>query len=85
MRTCPDGDHDGMIVRGYLFIYLWPTELVVRTRDSSGAAMSQMVGARAQVTRGGPRASPGQEVKAAGTHGSSGATLSQKTEVVVLT
>jgi hypothetical protein len=54
MRTRPDGDHGGLIVRGYLFIYLRPTEPVIRTRDSSGATMSQMVGARGQVTRGGP-------------------------------
>jgi hypothetical protein len=47
--------------------------------------MSQMVGAGAQVTRGGPRASPGQEAGAAGACGSPEAALSQKTEVVVLT
>jgi hypothetical protein len=84
MRTRPDGDHGGLIVRGYLFIYLRPTEPVIRTRDSSGATMSQMVGARGQVTRGGPRASSGQEAGAAGARDSPRATLSQETEVVVL-
>jgi hypothetical protein len=41
----PDGDHDGQVASGYLFICLRPTELVLRTRGNSGAAMSQMVGA----------------------------------------
>jgi hypothetical protein len=44
-----------------LFICLRPAEPVLRTRDSSGAAISQVVGAGAQVTRGGPGAAPGQE------------------------
>jgi hypothetical protein len=76
----PDGDHDGLVARGYLSICLWPTEPVVRTRGSSGAAMSQMVGARAQVSCGGPGAASGQEVgaEATGTHGGPGAVLSWK-------
>jgi hypothetical protein len=50
----PDGDHDGWVTRGYLFICLHPAEPVLETCDSSGAALSQKVGARAQVIRGGP-------------------------------
>jgi hypothetical protein len=56
---------------GYLFICLRPVEPVLRTRGSSGAAMSQMVSAEDQVTRGGLRATPGQEAgaRAAGARG----------------
>jgi hypothetical protein len=77
-RTCPDGDHDALVVRGYLFIYLRPAEPVLRTRGSSGAAMSQMVGAGAQVPRGGSGAAPGWEagVGATGARGGPGSVLS---------
>jgi hypothetical protein len=47
----------------YLFA-LRLAESVLRTRSSSGAAMSQMVGAGGQVSHGGPRAVPGQEAGA---------------------
>jgi hypothetical protein len=61
VRTCPDGDHDGRVTRGYLFICLQPAELILETRGSSGAALSQKVGAGAQVTRGGLGAALGRE------------------------
>jgi hypothetical protein len=67
VRMCSDGDHDGLVERGYLFIFLRPAEPVLRTRGTSRAAMSQMVGARAQVPRGGLRAAPGQEAEAGAT------------------
>jgi hypothetical protein len=59
-----DGDHDDRVARGYLFICLQPAEPVLGTRGSSGAALSQMVGAEAQVIRGGPRAAPSQKARA---------------------
>jgi hypothetical protein len=60
----PDGDHDGRVARGYLFICLQPAEPILGTRGSSGAALRQKVGARAQVTRDGPGAAPGREAGA---------------------
>jgi hypothetical protein len=54
----PNGDHDGQVARGYLFICLQPAEPVLGTRGSSGVALSQKVGAGAQVIRGGPGAAP---------------------------
>jgi hypothetical protein len=72
---CPDGDHDGRVVRGYLINCLQPAEPVLGTRGSSGAALSQKVCAGAQVTCGGPRASLSQEagVGAVRAHGGPGA------------
>jgi hypothetical protein len=63
----------------YLFA-LRPAESVLRTRSSSGAAMSQMVGAGGQVSHGGPRAVPGQEAGAetTGARGGRGAVPSQE-------
>jgi hypothetical protein len=69
------------------------------THGSSGAALRQKVGARAQVTRGGPGAipsrggtwqpgsypEPGAGAGAAGTHGGLGAALSREAGAVVLT
>jgi hypothetical protein len=52
---------------GICLFTLRPAEPVLKTRDSSGAVMSQMVGAGAQVPRGGPRAVPGQEAGAGAT------------------
>jgi hypothetical protein len=80
VRTRPDGGHDGLVARGYLFIYLRPAEPVLRTRGSSRAAISQMVGAGAQVTHGGPEAAPGREAgaEATGARGSLGATPSRE-------
>jgi hypothetical protein len=46
---------------GYLFNYLQPAEPVLGTRGSSGVVLSQKVGAGAEVTRGGPGATPSQE------------------------
>jgi hypothetical protein len=71
VRTRPDRDYDDRIARGYLFNCLQPTEPVLRTRGSSGAALSQKVGAEAQVTHGGPRAAPSREagVRAVGACG----------------
>jgi hypothetical protein len=63
----PDGYHDGQVTKGYFFICLRPAEPVLKTRGISGAAMSQMVGAGAQVTRGGPGAAPGREAVAGAT------------------
>jgi hypothetical protein len=60
----PDGDHDGWVARGYLFICLQLAEPVLRTRGSSGAALSQKVGAGAQVAHGGPEAAPDREAGA---------------------
>jgi hypothetical protein len=76
----PNGYHDGLVARGYLFIFLRPAEPVLRIRSSSGVAMSQMVGAGAQLPRGGPGAAPGREAgaEATGTHGSPGAVLSRE-------
>jgi hypothetical protein len=51
-----DGGHNGWVVRGYLFNCLQPLEPVLGTRGSTGAALSQNVGARAQVTCGDPGA-----------------------------
>jgi hypothetical protein len=86
-RTRPNGDHDGQVTRGYLFICLRPAEPVLRSRGSFGTAMSQMVGAGAQVTRGGPRATPGREAGAGatGTPGSPEAAPSREVGAVVLT
>jgi hypothetical protein len=83
----PDGDHDSLATSGYLFICLRPTEPVLRTCGSSGAAMSQMVGAGAQVTCGGPRAAPGREAeaRATGARGSPGAAPSREAGAIVLT
>jgi hypothetical protein len=63
-----------------LFICLRPAEPVIRTRGSFGATMSQMVGAGAQVTCGGPGAAPGQRVGvgAAGARGGPGAAPSRE-------
>jgi hypothetical protein len=76
----PDADRDGLIARGYLFICLWPAEPVLRTRGSSEATISQMVGAGAQVPRGGPGAAPGREAGdgATGARGSLGAVPSRE-------
>jgi hypothetical protein len=76
----PKGDHDGRVAKGYLFICLQPTEPVFGTCGSSGATMSQVVGAGAQVTRGGPRAALGREAGAriAGARGGPGAAPSQE-------
>jgi hypothetical protein len=86
-RTRPAGDHDGLVTRGYLFIYLRPVEPVLGAHGSSGAAMSQMVGAGAQVTRGGPRAASSQEAEAGatGTLGSPGVASSREAGAIVLT
>jgi hypothetical protein len=78
VRTRPDGDHDGRVARGYLFICLQPAEPVLGTRGSSEAAMSQMVGVGIQVTRGGPGATPGRKAGAAGARGGPGAALSRE-------
>jgi hypothetical protein len=56
VRTRPDRDHDGRIIRGYLFNCLQPVEHVLRACGSSGAVLTQKVGAGAQATRGGPGA-----------------------------
>jgi hypothetical protein len=50
-----------------LFICLRPAKLVLMTRGSSGAAMSQMLGVEAQVPRDGPRAAPDREAGAEAT------------------
>jgi hypothetical protein len=63
-HTRPDGAHDGRVVRGYLFICLQHVEPVLGTHGHSGATLSQKVGARAQVTCGGPGAAPGREAGA---------------------
>jgi hypothetical protein len=49
--------------------------------------MSQMVGAGAQVTRGGPRVAPSQEAeaRATGTLGSPGVASSREAGAIVLT
>jgi hypothetical protein len=64
VRTRPDGDHDGRVTRGYLFNCLQLVEPFLGTRDSSGAALSQKVGAGAQVTCGGLEAAPSREAGA---------------------
>jgi hypothetical protein len=83
VRTRPDGDHDGRVTMGYLFNCLQHAEPVHGTCGSSGAALSQKVGAGAQVTRGGPRAASSQEAgaRATGVRGSSGAALSREAGV----
>jgi hypothetical protein len=80
VRTHPDGDQDGRVTRGYLFICLQPLKPALGTRGSSGAALSQKVASGAPVTHGGPEAASGREVGAgaAGARASSGAALSQK-------
>jgi hypothetical protein len=77
---CPDGDHDGRVTRGYLFNCLQPAEPILGTRGSSGAALSQKVGAGAQVTNGGPVSTPTQEVGAGvvGARGGLGAASSRE-------
>jgi hypothetical protein len=84
---CPDGDHDGLVAREYLFICLWPTEPVLRTRGSSRAAMSQMVGAGATEARGGPEVVWSREVGAevTGTRGSPGVAPSREVGALILT
>jgi hypothetical protein len=47
-----------------LFICLQPAEPILGTRGSSGAALSQKVGAGAQVIRGGPGVAPSREAGA---------------------
>jgi hypothetical protein len=80
-RARPDGDHVGLVTMGYLFICLHPVELVLRTCGSSRAAMSQMVGAGAQVTHGGPGASPGREAGAGATRARGGPGVAPSLEV----
>jgi hypothetical protein len=63
-HTCPDGDHDGQVARGYLFNCLQPAEPILGTRGSSGAALSQKLGAGAQATRSGPKAALSHEAGA---------------------
>jgi hypothetical protein len=77
--TCPDGDHDDRVVRGYLFICLQPAEPVLRTRGSSRAALSQKEGTGTQVTCGGPGAALGWKAgaRATGAHGGPGAAPSR--------
>jgi hypothetical protein len=64
-----------MEIRGYLFNCLQFAEPVLGTRDNSGAALRQKVGARAQVTRGGPEAAPSREegARVVGARGGPGA------------
>jgi hypothetical protein len=64
--TCPDGNHDDRVVRGYLFNCLQLAESVLGTRGSSEAALSQKVGVEAQVTRSGPGAAPRRELEPRG-------------------
>jgi hypothetical protein len=64
VRTRPDGGHDGQVVREYLFNCLQPAEPILGTRDIFGAALSQKVGAGAQVTYDGPGAAPSREAGA---------------------
>jgi hypothetical protein len=54
--TRPDGDHDGQVIRGYLFNYLQPIEPVLETCGSPGTALSQKAGAGAAGAHGGPGA-----------------------------
>jgi hypothetical protein len=70
-----------------LFIYLWSAEPILKSRGSSGAAMSQMVGVGAQVTHGGPGAAPSREAGAGavGIRDSPRAALSREAGVIVLT
>jgi hypothetical protein len=56
VRTRLDEDHDGRVTREYLFNYLQLVEPIHEIRGSSGAALSQQVGAGAQTTRGSPGA-----------------------------
>jgi hypothetical protein len=49
MRTRHNGDHDGRVTMGYLFSCLQPTEPILRTRVSPGAAPSREAGAGAVV------------------------------------
>jgi hypothetical protein len=76
----PDGDHDGRVTRGYLFNCLQPAEPILETHGSSGVALSQKVGAGAQVTNSGPVSALTREAGAGvvGTHGGLGAALSQE-------
>jgi hypothetical protein len=67
MRTRPDRVHDGRVALGYLFNCLQRKESFLGTRGNSGAALSQYVGAGAQVTRGGPRAAPSRGTGAGAT------------------
>jgi hypothetical protein len=87
VRTCPDGDHDGRVARGYLFNCLQHAEPVLRIRGSSRATLSQKVGVGAQVTRGGPGAAPSREAGAgaAGACGDPRAAPSREVRAVVLT
>jgi hypothetical protein len=66
---------------------LQPVEPVLGTRGGSGAALSQKVGAGAQVTCGGPGAAPSREAGAgaAGTRGSPGAAPNREAGAVVFT
>jgi hypothetical protein len=61
-------------------ICLRSAEIVLRSRGSFGAVVSQMVGAGAQVTRDGPGAIPGREVgaRAVGARGGPGAASSRE-------
>jgi hypothetical protein len=80
MRTCLNEDHDGYVIRKYLFNWLQLLEPVHGIRASSRAALSQKSGVRAQVTCDGPGAVLSQEVRvgAAGTRGGPRATLSRE-------
>jgi hypothetical protein len=82
-----DGDHDGRVGRGYLFICLQPAEPVLGARGSSGAALNQKVGAGAQVTCGVPGAAPGRVAGAevTGTYGSPRAASSREAGAIGLT
>jgi hypothetical protein len=76
----PDGDHDGWVTNGYLFNCLQHAQPFLGTRGSFGAALSQKVGAGAQVTRGGPEAalSRGAGAETVGTCGGPGAAPSRE-------
>jgi hypothetical protein len=70
-----------------LFICLQPAEPVLGTCGSSGAVVSQKVGAGAQVIRGGPEAALSREAGAGavGTRDGPGTAPSRVARAVVLT
>jgi hypothetical protein len=76
-HTCPDGDHDGQVARGYLFNCLQPVEPILGTRGSSRTALSQKLGAGAQATRSGPKAALSHEAGAGAAEARDGPELLQ--------
>jgi hypothetical protein len=83
----PDGDHDGRVARGYLFILLAACGARVRDTWQLWSCLEPEGGCRSHGARGGLGATPSREAGAegAGTRGCLGAAPSREAGAVVLT